>query len=194
MLFPVHVFLSLLFVGCSLQAQVYLHNEALDGDLGGDHLSPTTLSLSQGQSLLDYAVGEFDADLLTLHIPLGLQLDALILRNYQSADAGNVSFIGFQSNRATLSGFPFGAFTDPINYSLYGSLNLNENLLPRMLQLGGSPAGPLSAGNYAFWMNETTVSSNAVFEFQASEAIPEPSGWLLVRRGALRLIGRRRGF
>ncbi len=192
-MFPsIRAYLSLLFFAGSLQAQVYLHNEFTDGDLGGDHLSPTTLALSQGQSLLDYTVGEFDTDLLTLHIPLGLQLDAIILRNYQSADAGNVSFIGFQSNRTTLSGFPFGGFSDPINYSLYGSLNLNENLLPRMLLIGGSPAGPLAAGDYAFWLNETGVSSSAVFEFQASEAIPEPSVSVFALVGALTLFGFRR--
>lgn len=184
------LFCLLLAVG-TLQAQVYLHNEFLDGDLSENHLSPTTLALSQGSSLLDYTVGEFDTDLLTLHIPLGLQLDALILRNYQSADAGNVSFIGFQSNRTTLSGFPFGGFTDPINYSLHGSLNQNENLLPRMLQLGGSPAGPLQAGNYAFWMNETGTTANAVFEFQSSEAIPEPRVSLLGMFGLVVLITRR---
>ncbi len=192
MLFSRYVLLWFLLCIGSLHAQVYLHNESVGADLGDNYMSPTTLALSQGSSLLDYTVGEFDTDLLTLHIPLGLQLDSIILRNYQSTAVGNVSFIGFQSNRTTLSGFPFSGFSDQINYSLYGALDLNENLLPRMLQLGGSPAGPLQAGNYAFWMNETGTTSSAVFEFQSSAAIPEPDVALLGLFGLFVFSVRRR--
>ncbi len=157
-------------------AQVFIHSEASSHDLSDTHTAPTPLALPLGTSFLEFTVNPFDLDLFSLDVPAGLQLDAVIVRSYSSTP-GNLSFIGFQENRTTLSSPPSSIFPDPIQYALFGTVSLSDDLLPHMIgRTHATLSGSLPAGKYAFWINETRDLANAVLEFQSSEAppIPEP--------------------
>ena len=177
--------LLLIFICLRSHGQTFLHSETNSGDLGEDHLAPTTLSLSQGVSFLEVSVNRFDVDVFTLTIPAGIQLNAIILRNYGSTSA-NQSFFGFQEHRLTLSTFPSSGFGDPINYVLVGTDDLNSDVLSVMVNANVNLAGPLQAGNHAFWVNETSDNqANMIFEFQSSQVtVPEATSSLLLLIGA----------
>ncbi len=183
---------TLLILSAALaSAQVFIHSESLNGDLSDSHVAPTPLALPLGTSFVEFSVGEFDTDLFSLHIPMGLRLDAVILRSYTST-ANNVSFLGFQENRLTLSSPPSSIFPDPINFSLFGQLALNDDLLPAMVLNNASLSASLPQGDYAFWINETRNTANVVLELQSSLApIPEPSIGLYLILGMSALLTRR---
>lgn len=187
------------FIGSSMlltlpaYGAIILHSESSSFDLSDDYLTPTTLVLPAGVSFLEVSVNEFDRDLFSLNIPVGVQLDAILLRNYGSASAANQSFIGFQENRLNLSTFPSSGFPDPINYALVSSATLNVDLLPTMVATAGA-SNPLQSGNHAFWINESGIASTMTFEFQSSlvsSSVPEPSSVLFVTIASALYLTRR---
>ena len=178
-----YLIVALIILCTEVHGQVFLHSETSSGDLSDDYLTPTTLSLSEGVGFLEVSVNEFERDLFTLIIPLGIQLDAIIPRNYESNNAANQSFFGFQENRLTLSTFPSNGFPDPINFALVGTDDLNSDLLPGMVSSNMSLSAPVQSGNHAFWINETGIESTMTFEFQSSEVVPEPVSSVLILLG-----------
>jgi hypothetical protein len=162
-------------------------DEAVSGDLSGDRLNPTAISLGIGSNTIKAtSVGGASADreYFTVNVPTGMQLSAIFLNAYSSLDS--TAFVAFQqgttmteptsgTNAANLMGYThFGPGSIPGNI-------VGVNFLPSM-KLGlpdfGAPAPigfntPLPSGNYTFWSQQTGGSSTSyTFDFQV---VPEPA-------------------
>jgi hypothetical protein len=165
--------------------------ESINGDLSGDRLAPSSLSLTPGLNLImgDTVVG--DRDYLTFNVPTGYSLIAFNLLNFISND--NVAFIGIQSG-TTLTEPAVG--TDPANllgYAHFGA-PVPTDYLPI---LGSAPgaigfSGPLSAGDYTIWIQQTSPAFTE-YSFQADvQAVPEASSGVLLLLGLTAFVAVRR--
>ena len=198
--------LSVALVGAAqTPARAFIYDEAVNGDLSNDRLNPTLLVAGLGANTLTGMTvtssplpGGRDFDYLSVTIPTGLLLSSVVLANYSGDD---LTFFGM------LAGTPFTVPpTDPpetIPPRLLGWVHLRpdligSDLLPTMAaQTMPAPVigftAPLPAGDYSFWIQET--SGNAVnYSFTAS-VIPEPSTFALFGFGLLAvgaLVRRRR--
>lgn len=173
------------------QAQHLLWVESSDGDLSSNYLMPTSLTLLEGDNLLTATFNSTDRDLFTITVPSGMVMDGLWMGGYAHSNANNVSFLGMQVGN-TLSAPPSSTFPDEIGYTLFGAWALDgTNLLPIITSYPVLP-DPLPAGNYAFWLNETTANAaTTTLRFHAT-AIPEVSTSLLAMLGGIGCVMRRK--
>jgi len=180
------------------------YDDSVNADLSGNWLAPTTLTLDAGSNHVNGSFGQipvtptlqslpgvigFDLDYLTVIVPTGFQLNALVLDSLNPGGAN--SFLGVQ-NGPQMTMPPTS--TDPGVLLGWNHIFRNQqgaNLLP---VLGVS--GPLAAGSYTFWINETDSSAlwSYGLDFQVTAAVPEPSTYamLLLGIGLLACAARRR--
>lgn len=172
-------------------------DEAVDGDLSGDRLNPTAVSVGLGSNQLIGQTIRDERDYLTFEVPAGAQLTGLFLDEYLSEDF--TAFIAIQAG-SVLSEPPTG--TNPANLLGYthfgeGAGNVGTDILDDLGQGPGSQGftPPLPAGAYTLWIQQTGTSlTDYAFDLQI-EAVPEPSTFALALTG-LGLLGlavRRRG-
>ena len=177
-------------------------DEAIDGDLSGDYLNPTTLFLNSNtgeEDVLFTTVGgnpNQDREYFTFTIPSGYQLSSLKLVTFETDPASNLGFIGVAAG----SVFPTPPTSpDPttlLGYALIGNSEVGTDILQSIGTGPGSQgfAGPLAAGSYTWWAQETGPSTDdweLQFSFAAA-AVPEPSAALLWSVGFLGLLRPRR--
>ena len=139
-------------------------DETLDGDLSEDYLAPTGITLAEGSNLVLFTSldlpGDPDREYFTFTIETGYQLSNFILEAYTTTPAENLGFIGiasgsqFPSPPTSLSPAPL------LGYSLMGLADVGTDLLPAMGQAPGALGfeGPLGAGAYTVWAQETSLS------------------------------------
>lgn len=184
-----HLILLVTMTSASV-AQTTLWSESTQGDLGSDYLAPPRMTLVEGSNVLSATFHSTDRDLFTLTVPSGLVLDGIFVSSYTHPTNGNVSFLGMQVG-SNLTKAPSNSFTDEIGYTLFGSWALDgTNLLP-IITSYPTVGTPLVAGDYAFWLNETTTSAATTTLSFRTTAIPEPSCAGLLMIGALSLGLRR---
>jgi hypothetical protein len=130
-----------------------------------------------------------DRDSFTFTVADGLQLDSLL---FTSLDGGS-RFYALSNRDSALS------TTDPSgNYytSLVGANSIGVNLLDGTVNNYGSPggSGPLAAGDYSFWLQETDFTTPSYsLSLTTSAAVPEPgSTFALLCGGGVLLLRRRR--
>ena len=179
-----------LFAASATNAQIFLHDEAVNGDISDDFYVPDFFTLPSGSSFLRLNINSADTDLFTITLPVGQQLDSLVVRDYQSV-LGNISFLGFQVGEM-LTSPPSSDFPDPIDYVIFGDWAVNEDVLPLMVQTNPDLEAPLTERSLAFWANETGAASSLVLEFQTSASVPEPSTTVLLLAGLCAIAGTRR--
>ncbi len=147
-----------------------IYDENGEGDLSGDHTAPQgPFVLVNGSNIvMAHQQGSpRDVDYFTIEVPVGQQLTGLTLLGYE-ASAGNLAFIGIVSG----SNFPNDAnstgASDLLGGTTYGAQDLNENILEAMGNLGGAQgfSGPLPAGTYSIWLNQTGPNSEATLSFE----------------------------
>ena len=161
-------------------AEGVLTDETIDGDISSDLDNPLAFQLTDGSGTIIGSVGAGDTDYVTVNVPEGSVLSAINLLDYVNVDPGTVSFIGVQE------GTVFTELPDDPNvgnllgFLLYGAELLDTNILPAIGEGPGTQGftGPLGAGDYTFWINETADDpSSYSFEFVVSaedETIEEP--------------------
>lgn len=172
-------------------------NETADVDLGDPiEGSPTILgSLGIGVNTvsgsLDNTFTFLDRDAFQFTVADGLQLDNLSFTLLE----GDNRFYALSNQDAALSTTSAGG-----NYyiSLIGASSVGVNLLDGTLNSLGPPgsggSGPLAAGDYTFWIQETDFTvANYSLSLTTSAAVPEPgSVFVLLCSGGLMCIRRRR--
>jgi hypothetical protein len=158
---------------------VTIWNESTGGDLSGNRLAPSAVTLALGGNDLFATTANGDQEYLRVTVPTGHQLSSLWLRSYSGNDL--VSFIAMQSGD-TFTEAP--ATANPANLLGYahfgpGRGNLGANILPQMgTELGAQGfTPPLPSGNYTFWLQQTGSAASYQFEFVT---VPEPSSLVLL--------------
>jgi hypothetical protein len=162
-------------------------NEASNGDLSNDGLSPTAVVVHPGSNVVIGTTGNsgqgVDRDYFKFTVPPGSTLSAINLLPNTSV-SGSVSFIGIQPG-PQLTVTPTGGGADQlVAQGHYGNDQIGTNLLPG-IKLG--PPGPLPAGTYSIWVQDTGGAASYGFDFVLSTpaAAPSLSGWGLAFLGAL---------
>jgi hypothetical protein len=189
--------LSLIFSATNLQAST-LWDESVSGDLSTVQAAPNAFVLSAGTNAIVGSLRITSAtdnqDWITLKVPIGLQLSAIVLAAYNSTDLQG--FTGVQAGTNFV-----GSVNTPSNYlgyAHYGTGAQNGNLaatnlvgvdiLPIMgnTNLAAGSQGftpPLGSGDYAFLIQQTG-SAQTSYEFDyVVTPIPEPSTIVLIGLG-----------
>jgi hypothetical protein len=172
----------------------FAYDEAVDGDLSGDGLSPTVLNAGEGTNTLSGTTTAGDLDYFTFNIADGLQLDSLILTAYSATD---LAFIGIM-NGSQFTEPP--DITDPSNllgWVHIGSFFVGTDILDDIGNgsgaIGFTP--PLPSGDYSFWVQQTSdqiTDYSLSFNF-SSTAVPVPAALYLFGSGLVALGGYVRG-
>jgi hypothetical protein len=177
------------------------YNETTDGDLSGNHLSPTAVALtSSGLTSISGSVTgagsgvSTDLDYFKVTVPAGQVLTNIFVRTGTTSGGATGSFIGLFSG-------PVG--TDPatttganlLGYYLYRPADIDTNILDDMATFnfnGSNPsqgfAPPLPAGDYTFWLQEGALGTfNYNFDIELNVPEPTTPALLLVGTGLLAL-------
>lgn len=176
-------------LGSGAQAAA-LHDESVQGDLLGDRLDPTRHTLALGTSSVIAETAPLDLEYLTLTVPSGLALSQIVLAEFTGDSF--VSFIAAQRGdimSVTPATTTAAGLLGWAHFTAVGS-----DLLGIMGSSGAGAEGfvpPLSAGTYAFWIQEIDAPVQYRLDFNVS-AIPEPSQWVLMSLGLIALGALRR--
>jgi hypothetical protein len=186
----------LLSIACAISAvssaQV-IWDENVHGDISGDRLNPDFVTLSAGSNFLMATSGPDDREYIRLDVPVGFQLNAIILESYQGLD--EVAFIGVQAG-TVFTEEHIG--TDPGNllgWTLFGPAiqSIPSDILDDM-SVGAGAIGftpPLSSGPYTYWIQQTGDPATYRFDFQVAP-VPEPASMAALGIGTLALLRRRK--
>lgn len=161
-------------------------DEGVSGDISNDRLAPTAVALTLGSNLVQGTFGQSpvpnvrDLDYFTVTVPAGHQLDAVILTNLVAGGAN--AFLAVQAGPVMT--MPSNS-VDPS--PLLGWTHTYTNQVGTNLLAAMAISGPLAAGSYTFWSQETDTSAawSYGYNFQvflvpisAPAAVPLPS-WAL---------------
>lgn len=133
------------------------YDEAIGGDLSGDRINPTALTLEAGSNHVTATSVAGDVEYLTVTVPDGMKLKAMMLVDFQSTD--DLSFVAVQRG---------ATFTEPttgtnvanlLGYTHFGT-GLNQIGTDILDDIGGGSGAIgftqyLSSGDYTFWLQET---------------------------------------
>lgn len=189
----------------ALRAANISYDESVNGDLSTTSGAPTGVSLLIGDNEVHgttgraVAGGAVDRDFFRVAIPVGWQLSGIeVLRGTTSAGAGSLSFLGVVK-AANFGATPPTAAGDLLGYHHYSPTEIGTDILDDLgTGLGAQGfTGPLGAGTYTFWVQETAVASvNYAFDLKVSRVstVPDsgPQDWLgFATLGMTLFVGRR---
>lgn len=166
-----------------------IYDEGVSGDLSGSFAAPTLLSLGVGANTVvgqmgpngnTGAVGGNDADYFTFTLGSGETLDSITVDTYafSPTDPG-VSFFGYVMSVA----FAGQGIGDIDGFVLFNGASGDI--------LDDIAAGALGAGDYAFWVQETsqnTIDYQLTFNTSRTADVPAPAAPLLLGIGLLCLL------
>lgn len=156
----------------------YIEGEPMMPAFSSDYQAPTMLTLGIGENQIAGSIVDGDPDFYTLTVPKGAVLTTINLDAYGHGLASNVSFIGYQIGMS-IDRDPETLTVDDINYTLFGINDVGGAILE---------GENLVAGDYAFWINETS-SNGAVYSLNYTVvSVPEPSTFSLVLLAAIPAI------
>lgn len=181
--------LALGFAAPGLSAVVW--DEANNGDLSNDGLTPTTLGVSLGSNIVNGSTGNpgtgVDRDYFRFTIPVGAALTSITIQPNTTV-SGSSSFIGLQAG-PQLTVTPSGVGVENlIGFSHYGNADVGVNLLPL---LAASFISGLPSGTYSLWLQETGGPVDYGIDFGVT-AVPLPAAAWLLMPGLLGLWTRAR--
>jgi hypothetical protein len=181
---------------CAGSAFAFSYDEAVNGDLSGDRLNPSTLLAMPGVNGVAMSSTTGDRDYFTFSVPAGHQLTSIFHVSYVSND--NLSFIGLQIG-STFTEPPNGA--NPANllgYYHFGVQSAGTEIIDDLANsnLANPPAqgftAPLGAGPYTFWVQQTGVAASYSLEFVLTPVPEAPTTALLGLGGLLTWVAARR--
>lgn len=186
------VLVSVVFAGISSADINY--NESINGDLSNDTAAPTDLGIVDlGKNvisgLLENSVN-FDPDVFSFTVEAGLQLDDVSFTSMTDSQAEH--FLAFNDGLVSMS--PGDNLITTLLDSSHVGLNFLDDTLPNTYGGSGVGGGPLSAGTYHIWFQETDgVDYDYTISISTSAAIPEPGSAMIVMfMGVCALASRRR--
>ena len=154
------------------------YSESVNGDMSGNRLAPSSLTLDFGSNSISGSTLAGDIDYLTIHVPGFGALWSLTLTSFGSTD--DLAFMAIQSGTQ---------FTEPAGVpnvaNLLGwahfSLPVGQDFLEIM---GTGPgaigfSGALPAGDYTLWIQQTGPQL-VTYSFDALVSVPEPGSLALV--------------
>jgi len=166
-------------------------DEAASGDLANLGTSPTLVSLGLGSNTLTGTTGRdgagvVDRDYFTFTLADGWQLDSLtLLPGTTFLGPSGLGFVAVQAGSQMTVDPTGGDPTNLLGWWHYSENDIDTDILP-LIGLGGGAigfAGPLPAGSYTFWVQETATGTVAYnFDFNVT-AVPEPSIALMLMAG-----------
>jgi hypothetical protein len=180
-------------------------NEGINGDLSDDGDFPTLVGiLAPGSNVFSGTmgslggIGPLDADIWNFSVDAGYYLTGINLIAY-SATSGSFSDASFMAiaNGGTIN------LNDPSNHLSnalwgYGQDGFGNTYTDLLGLLDAGPEfggigfdGPLSPGNYTFWIQEGDDQINYTIDFVTSP-VPEPGSALLLGIAGLWALRRRR--
>jgi len=176
-------------------AQAFNYNEATDGDLSGNGLIPSMLSAASGVNSLAMTSATGDRDYFSFTVPAGYWLTSIIHKTYASAD--DLSFFALQAG-STFTEPPVGAeSTHLLGYVHFGVPTVGTEIIDNLATSNTLPqpaigfTAPLTAGPYAFWVQQTGAAAAYSVDFVLTP-VPEPATWALLLPGVLGLAAARR--
>ena len=188
------------FIAASASADL-MWDEAIDGDLSGDYTNPTQLFTKGVNNHVIFTTvgaaangGNQDREYFTFEVAEGFQLDAIILDAFDTEPESNLGFISIAAGNVFPTSPDAPDVTTLLGYTLPGVSDVGSDILQAMGNGGGSQgfSGPLGAGIYSFWAQETGPSTdNWDLNFVVSE-IPAPGALALLGLGGI-AARRRRG-
>jgi hypothetical protein len=141
--------------------------EAVNGDLSGNHLNPTSIAVLPNGSITVSGTVQgagmgvsLDLDYFTVTVPVGQVLAALIVREGTLGAGAIGSFIALFPGPTAVD--PASAVsTDSLGYYLYGAADIGTDILDDMSTFnfdGTNPSTgfvpPLPSADYTFWIQE----------------------------------------
>ena len=177
------------FLAASASADL-MWDEAIDGDLSDDYQNPTQLFTKGVNNHVIFTTvgadangGEQDREYFTFTIEEGYELVSLVLDNFETDPETNLGFIGVAQGSVFPTPPDNADPTALLGYALVGLSDVGNDILQAMGNGAGSQgfSGPLGAGTYTWWAQETGPSTdNWDLNFVVTE-VPAP--------GALALLG-----
>jgi hypothetical protein len=180
---------------------VTVYDESVSGDLSNSGLSATAIATALGSNEIlgttGKSAGVIDRDYFTITLLPGTVLSGITLLP-GSAVSGTFSFIGVQAGtQVTVPSSPSSA-AGLLGWTHYSEDEIGTDILPTMGVPANGSTGftpPLTAGSYAFWVQDTGNGPvHYGFDF-AVTAVPEPgmAGLMLAGLAAVGVaVGRRR--
>jgi hypothetical protein len=187
--------------------QALTWDESISGDLSGNGAAPTLLgTLSSGDNLITGTMGSLngtgplDADIWNFSVPTGYDLTGINLVGYSatSGSLSNQSFMAIATGGSIDQNDPSNHLSNSLwGYGTDGFGHVYTDLLALLQagpEFGGIGfSGPLTPGNYTFWIQEGSDQIHYSIDFVATPvAVPEPGGALLLGVAGLWLLRRRR--
>jgi hypothetical protein len=182
-------------------------DEAVSGDLSGNGAAPTLLgTLSAGDNLITGTMGSLngtgplDADIWNFSVPTGYDLTGINLVDYSATSGSllNDSFMAIATGGSINMSDPSLHLSNALwGYGTDGFGHIYNDLLG-LLQAGPifggiGFSGPLTPGNYTFWVQEGSDQIHYSIDFVTTPVpVPEPGGALLLGVAGLWLLRRRR--
>lgn len=171
-----------------------VYDEAVDGDLSGNRLAPTSLSLGTGISSISGTTVAGDLDYVTFNVPGTATLNSMTLARFTSTD--DLGFLAIQVG-TTFTEPPSGTNISQLDgYSHFGTgtgvgapvTNVGEDTLAKMSTAPGATGFtlPLGAGDYTLWIQQTNLETVG-YKFELA-VVPEPSSWVLLGVGFAGLL------
>lgn len=147
------------------------YDESVSGDISDDRLNPTVIALGPGNNrIVASQQGDAhgrDVDYFTVTVPAGMRVRQLHVVNYTAA-IGDLAFLGVQSGTIFTTPFNNTKAGDLLGGKVYGDFDISFDILPAIGSLGGAIGftPPLTAGDYTWWLNQTSDPSTVDLNFQ----------------------------
>jgi hypothetical protein len=179
---------------------ISVYDESIHGDLSGNRLAPTQLTMSAGVNSLAATTGRtfiddevvFDQEYVRVDLPADHQLTAIRLMSYSSFDG--TAFIGVQ-DATTFSFDPDDALDNIgtlLGYAHFGpdaGNNSGDDILPS-IGLGAGAIGfapPLFGSSYTFWLQQTGSNTTYQLDFVVA-GVPEPAAAVSMLMASVLLV------
>jgi hypothetical protein len=158
------------------------YDEAVNGEISSNRLAPTSLALDPGSNLISGSVVQGDIDYLTVHVSAGYSLSQLVLTSFVSTD--DLAFMAIQSG-TQFTQPPTGTDVTQLLGWSHISLPVGTDYLALMGEGIGAIgySGPLPAGDYTLWIQQTGPQTVAYTFDAVVAAAPEPAALALFALG-----------